>query len=257
MSLASRLRRLIPLGHQPAARYRYEQWRRLAEREMADFCGRVRHGDHVVDVGANVGVYTHALTLRGATVESFEPQPELLPVLRAYAALHPNVHVHPVALGAIAGRARLAIPAESGAVRRAEGSVVCSSGAAFAIARGAESGLESGIDVDVRTLDSYGFADVRAIKIDVEGFELEVLRGAASTIARSRPVLLVEVERRHRMTPMDEVFAYVMGLGYRVSFLLPNTGWSPLAEFDASSHQRLSELANGGLYVNNFLCEPV
>ena len=45
----------------------------------------------------------------------------------------------------------------------------------------------------MRTLDSYGFRDVRAIKVDVEGSEMEVLDGGRETILRDRPALIVEL----------------------------------------------------------------
>jgi hypothetical protein len=47
--------------------------------------------------------------------------------------------------------------------------------------------------VEVRTLDSYGFSGVRAVKVDVEGSEMEVLEGGRETIARDRPILIVEL----------------------------------------------------------------
>jgi Methyltransferase FkbM domain len=48
-------------------------------------------------------------------------------------------------------------------------------------------------EVDVRTLDSYGFIDVRVIKVDVEGSEMDVLEGARTAILRDRPALIVEL----------------------------------------------------------------
>ena len=48
-------------------------------------------------------------------------------------------------------------------------------------------------EVEVRTLDSYAFKEVRAIKVDVEGSEMEVLEGARETILRDRPPLIVEL----------------------------------------------------------------
>src|SRR5262249_56409692 len=48
-------------------------------------------------------------------------------------------------------------------------------------------------EVEVRTLDSYGFTDVRVIKVDVEGGEMDVLEGARQTILRDRPALIVEL----------------------------------------------------------------
>jgi hypothetical protein len=47
--------------------------------------------------------------------------------------------------------------------------------------------------VEIATLDSLDLADVRFIKVDVEGSEREVLDGARATIARDRPVLLLEL----------------------------------------------------------------
>jgi hypothetical protein len=45
----------------------------------------------------------------------------------------------------------------------------------------------------MRTLDSYGFTEVRVIKADVQGSEMDVLEGARKTILRDRPVLIVEL----------------------------------------------------------------
>src|SRR5262249_61254979 len=47
-------------------------------------------------------------------------------------------------------------------------------------------------DVEVRTLDEIGLAGVRFVKADVEGGEREVLDGARATIARDRPLILLE-----------------------------------------------------------------
>lgn len=49
------------------------------------------------------------------------------------------------------------------------------------------------VDITVKTLDSYNFADVDFIKIDVEGYEWFVLQGAEQTLARERPVLQLEI----------------------------------------------------------------
>jgi len=47
--------------------------------------------------------------------------------------------------------------------------------------------------VDVTTLDSFNFLDVDGIKIDVEGWELNVLKGAEKTISRYRPIIQTEI----------------------------------------------------------------
>jgi hypothetical protein len=48
------------------------------------------------------------------------------------------------------------------------------------------------VTVSQLTLDSYGFTDVDIIKIDVEGYELQVLEGAVQTIANNRPIVQIE-----------------------------------------------------------------
>ena len=52
--------------------------------------------------------------------------------------------------------------------------------------------------VPVLRLDDADLSDVTALKIDVEGAELEVLHGAWATLCRWRPCLSIEIEERHR-----------------------------------------------------------
>jgi len=243
MSFASRTRKLLPLRLQPPVRYHYERWRGLLERELPLFCSLIKPHDIVVDVGANAGIYVHALRRRGAIVEAFEPQPTCSAVLRAYAAANPGIHVHETALGASVTTARLTVPLDAGRLARGSATLIPVSTA-----------VGETIDVAVRTLDSYRLDPIAAMKIDVEGAELEVLRGATLTIAFARPTLLVEIEQRHHDRPIADVFAYIEGQGYDGAFLLPGRGLRPLAEFDGDEHQRVDEAGRPtGVYINNFL----
>jgi hypothetical protein len=58
-------------------------------------------------------------------------------------------------------------------------------------------------EVVVRTLDSYAFEEVRIIKIDVEGSEMEVLDGGRETIRRYRPPLIVELLTGTHPNPIE------------------------------------------------------
>jgi len=245
MSLASRTRALLPLRVQPFARYHYERWRGLLERELPLLCAAIAPGDRVIDVGANVGVYTYALRRRGAIVEAFEPQPACHDVLRAYAAADSGVRLHPAALGAEHARATLRIPRVGGRLASGSASLVKD-----------EANAES-VDVEVRPLDSYEFDSVRAIKIDVEGAELGVLEGAGATLARHKPLLLVEIEQRHHDDPIDRIFETVLGMGYRGEFVLPGRGVRPLSEFSVDLYQRAGAGNGDRVYVNNFFFRPV
>lgn len=245
MSVVSRTRELLPPGLQPAVRFHYERWRGLLERELPIFCGEINRHDVVIDVGANVGIYVHALRRRGAFVEAFEPQPACSTVLKAYAAANPTVRVHEVALGSSEAVASLSIPIERGRLARGSATI------------GRVAGAHEVITVPVRTLDSFSFERVNAIKIDVEGAELEVLRGATDTLQRARPLLLVEVEQRHHSRPITEVFAWLEEHGYVGYVLLPGLGVRGIEAFDPAIHQRLDADGRPARpYVNNFLFRP-
>jgi FkbM family methyltransferase len=60
--------------------------------------------------------------------------------------------------------------------------------------------------VEIRSLDSYNVESVDFLKIDVEGFELEVLKGGIDTLQRCRPIILVEVFDDNLMEVDDFMF---------------------------------------------------
>src|SRR5689334_24032172 len=194
MSLARLIRKRMPAAWQPPIRFLYERTRGLLERELSVVASATHPGDHVADIGANHGLYTHALAKRGAVVEAFEPQPECVAVLQAYASRRrsANVRVHSVALSAATGVGILHIPHGSDS----------SPSASLRATVGSDAALE----VKLERLDAFDFCDLKFVKIDVEGAELEVLRGAEETLRRCRPVLLVEIEQRHHHEPVAEVF---------------------------------------------------
>jgi FkbM family methyltransferase len=239
--------RTLPKHWQPAVNYHYYRVRSLLDREIGLICGALRAGLRAIDVGANEGVYTHAFASTDAFVEAFEPQPAYVDVLRAYAQHHSNVRAYDVALGAAAGTGTLHVPRRDG--RRVPGH-----------ARLAPvDGELASYPVKVMTLDSFGFTDVAVIKIDVEGHELDVVQGARATIARCRPLMLIEIERRHLACSMERVFDELANLGYQGQFIDPRDGGGihTIAEFSAERHQPQSNAdVAGALYINNFIFTP-
>ena len=67
-------------------------------------------------------------------------------------------------------------------------------------------------EIDQRTIDHFELENVGLIKIDVEGMELKVLRGALDTLQRCRPVVLFE----HHKTDREEVEKLLRSIGYRI-----------------------------------------
>jgi FkbM family methyltransferase len=130
---------------------------------------------HVVDAGAYIGNHAIYWALRlDCTVHAFEPNPEAVALLRRNVAaceVDERVVIHEVGLGATGGTAALA----------------GHSGTNFGSQRIA---LGSGT-LRVLPLDEFELAPT-LMKIDVEGMELDVLRGALRTIQQHRPVVIVE-----------------------------------------------------------------
>lgn len=150
----------------------------------------------VLDIGANIGAIAQALEFSGFTVEAFEPQPEV------FGLLQENVKgkCHNLALAHRSGVT--VMPKLRYDERNNFGGVVL----------GTASRANGAIQVKVETLDSFGYDNVGLMKVDVEGFEEQVLRGAVETIARCSPVLYLEDDRVEKR---ESLHGFLRELGYR------------------------------------------
>lgn len=233
----------LPAAAQVPVKYWSDQMRGYVEPEMRLLKHLVKKGDRVIDIGGNRGVYAYHCCKLGAVVEVFEPNPVCLQVLEPWSRGRPGITLHPVALSDHAGTAELHIPVDAQGVEHD----------ASASIEHAAPGQARDQVVALRTLDSFGFKNVKLIKIDVEGHEYSVLKGAAATIAASRPAMLVEIEQRHCTRPIEAVFQSVLDQGYS-GYFLTASGLVPITDFELARHQ--SENNFGGerwKYINNFL----
>jgi len=223
------------------------------EAELLQLRHLVRRGDLALDVGSNLGTYAYELgRLSGRTI-AFEPNPALARFVRD---LHlEGVEVRELALSSRDETAELSIPQ----VDKAHGAASLRAGAAIATDWAVA-------HVPVRTcrLDSLTLEPIRFIKIDVEGFEEEVLQGARATIARDRPMLLIEIEDRFNPDGVARIAAGLAEFGYSGHFFAQGR-WRPLSEFDVEAHQRSFETGLRAFegrvrrevgYINNFLFVP-
>jgi len=177
---------------------------RRGERELHAVPLLAEPGSVALDVGANKGVYSYLLSRICRKVEAFEPNPKVCEVLRRCAPA--NVAVHEIALSNRTGATEMLLPVyHSGRYSNQGGTLQ---------ARKVE-GREFGTwPVEQRRLDEYGFTGVSFVKIDVEGFELEVLEGGAETLAREKPTLLIEIDERQSKRPVADTFAALADYGY-------------------------------------------
>lgn len=156
----------------------------------------VAPGMVALDVGTYIG--THALLMGrlagpNGRVYAFEPQRKVYRELRRNIELNDlaNVVALRYAIGAETRIVEMAPPKEVDLVVKAEEGRLVKVGKAPG--EGNASVGAGGENVELRTLDSFGFDNVSLIKIDVEGYENEVLAGATQLIRASRPVILIEI----------------------------------------------------------------
>jgi FkbM family methyltransferase len=149
-----------------------------------------------LDIGANFGVMAQALEYNGFECQCFEPQPYV------FGFLTQNVKgkCHNVAVGAEVGTAKM--------TKILNGSKANYGGNAI----GFRSELGT-ITVPVITIDSLDLPTTGFMKIDVEGYELNVLRGAVNTITRDRPILYIEDDRPENS---KDLRAFINLLGYTI-----------------------------------------
>jgi FkbM family methyltransferase len=191
-----------------------------------------------LDVGAHDGLLTLPLArLPGSRTLAFEPLPpafaRLSQALHAeYGAVPPHVELHRSALGDAPGRLTLSVPVLEG-VAQEQWASTAKSYAGFASVQVQQ------FEVPVITVDSLNLADLTAVKLDAEGAEYEVVRGAAETLRRCRPVLTLELEERHREGCTWSVPAFLDALGYDCWFELEDE-WHPISALDRTTMQRAS-----------------
>jgi FkbM family methyltransferase len=183
------------------------------ENEFIDVMRRyLRSGDTCVDVGGHLGYYCLLMARivgpKGRVI-SFEPVQENMAVLKENVALNriTNIELVNCALGERPGTLSLIRPKN------------------FSLSwtpsvRGySVEGARDSVEVEVDTLDAFlsrGGHKPSVIKIDVEGAELDVLRGANETLRTARPVVLLEIHGWGDAISA-EILALFSSAGYTVS----------------------------------------
>ncbi len=148
-----------------------------------------------VDIGAHVGLWAKPLTGVFQKVICFEPRAENVECLKKN--LHGlNAEIHPFGLSDETTRKTFYMPTD-----------IHNSGAGSFGEFGERQASTS--QVDVRTLDSFNIPEINFIKMDVQGWEINALRGGHDTIRRTQPIILCENHpQRWQLT------AAFMELGY-------------------------------------------
>jgi FkbM family methyltransferase len=211
------------------------------EREIHVLRDVVDADRHAIDVGVYEGIYSRRLAGLCRGVIGFEAHP----VSAAFctAALGKLAVIHNVALSDRSGTVNLRTPELTAEWAEGLSTVEPTNDLGGCSA--------STLEVPVARLDDFALPPIGFIKIDVEGHEESVLRGATETIARDRPVLMIEIEERHNPGALARLFGRLGAEGYEARCVVNG------ALVAAPSPDNLAARApSDPTYVSNFFFIP-
>jgi FkbM family methyltransferase len=223
----------------------------LHEPEVRITAEVLRHGGTAMDVGGWWGPWTWRMARHADRVIVVEPVQELAAYLDRVSP--DSVEVINAAASAESGRSVLWVPTGGvGSEGRSSLSVPVPD--------------SEPVEVDLIRLDDLDLPELDLLKVDVEGHELDAIRGASEVLRRCRPTLVIELEQRFHEQPLAEVFEEIEALGYRGAFR-DGRQWRPTKEFDVERWQTAWEddVAAAGYfgsarfrsrYRNNFVFRP-
>lgn len=179
-----------------------------------------------VDVGALFGLFSLVFTRNGSAMAyAVEPSPLAFPILKSHCDANPDRNIRPIMsfAGEIEGRA-----------------VKCFIDWKHVMANEGRSGNETMTLMELRLDDLIPFlaTPVDCMKIDVEGYECQVLRGASALIKKCRPLIFLECHMGSMAANGETgagLFSLITGMGYRLEL----SDGAPVTELGESSMTRV------------------
>jgi len=188
----------------------------MAEKKIILWCLQnfIKADKEFLDIGAHIGTYSILCGRASKRTHAFECSPKTFCYLAANLALHnltDKVIPYNCALGDKEGSIDYYIRSEDGG------------GNGVKIVKTSDTNCQT-IKVQMKTLDSFGFTNIGFIKLDVEGFETEVLKGGIEMLRNnSWPPILFESWGDWRAPEginvkqlRDELFDFIKSLGYTI-----------------------------------------
>ncbi len=230
-----------------AKKYLYkDNWAELEQIVVPIFLSKTTES---IDVGANHGRYTTLMSLFSRQVYAFEPSPKCLVSLQNLCL--PNVSIYPYALSNQQGVSEYFVPLQEGIALNTRGTLNRS-------ALSAHPDIDT-LRVTTSTMDSLCDRPISFIKIDVEGHEMDVLKGGRKLILEQKPVVMVEAEERHCAGALQQVKTFFDELDYQGFYILEQEVF-PLESFkdELQNPQELERPIprDQMRYVNNFIFLP-
>jgi FkbM family methyltransferase len=219
-SLLNRNRDIVHLLKIQVPRYHYQYFCRI---EKGDFTpGHEDHilarftpkeDDTVIDIGAHIGRYTivsSKLVGNIGKVVAIEADPDNFQLLKRNVALNNLTNVLPLNYAVFSTKTKIKLYEQSASAKYNS----------LILTRAKET--EKYAEVNADTLDSIlelnGINQINWIKIDVEGAEFEVLKGATNTLSRENIALLIEIHNIGDSNHYDNIIDFLKHYNYEIAF---------------------------------------
>ncbi len=203
----------------------------------------------VFDIGSNIGAYLYAFEkiTKPSNIFGFEPNQKLFFKLKK---MFQNVTLTNIAISDVSENAELKIPIINNIVYEARGTLNLDF-------KEIDENDFTLVNVKKERLDNYVIENkipkVDFIKIDVEGHEFQILKGAIDTLRKFKPTLLIEIEQRHHQFPISQIDDFLFELDYlKYFFSKKENKILPGKEFTVALYQDIEKIKTIN-YVNNFI----
>jgi FkbM family methyltransferase len=160
--------------------------------------------NHVIDVGANIGLMTAYFSTRWSKVTAFEPSPKSFSCLEKNCNKE-NIDLHNLGLSDKEDKVLFAQCLNS------EIDQIVSTNAVL------KKNWKT-TEIPVTYLDKFNFDSVDLLKIDVEGHELQVVKGAEQTIKKCRPLIILEISFENKILDKEISKQHTTALDLTLSY---------------------------------------
>ena len=196
-----------------------------------------------IDIGVYRGVYSYEMAKYSKMVHAFEPNPIIFKDIELnLSKIIKNINLYNFALSDKENKVLLKVPIRNKNYDKSNYEEYFQMGRATIHEQNVMGDIET-FEIKSKKLDNFTFSNrISFIKIDVEGHEMSVIKGAENTIKQNKPTLLVEIEEKHSKQKVLDSINYINSLGYE-SFFYDN---------ELKSTNNLNNL---NMY-NNFIFKP-
>ena len=204
----------------------------------------IEPGTDSIDVGVYRGVYSYEMSKYSKNVHSFEPNPIIFEYInKNLKKIINNIFLYNYALSNKNQVIDLKVPIRNDKYNRENFEEFYELGRATIHQENTFKRYEK-FQITSKKIDEFNFKNnISFIKIDVEGHELEVIKGGEEIISKNKPILLVEIEERYSQSKVSDTINYINKLGYISHY------------YDNKILKKTSELNNLSLF-NNYIFLP-